>query len=104
VSYKLKAIFSKTGDMRFISHLDLIRLFHRALRRAGLPAAITRGFSPRIKMSITRALKLGVESASEEAVFYMDEKLAPQNFVDAVNAKLPDGIKVISAVGDDLNA
>ena len=90
--------------MRFISHLDLMRLFHRALRRAGLPVVITKGFSPRIKMSVTKALKLGVESASEEAVFYMDEKLAPQNFVDAINAKLPDGIKVMSAGGDDLNA
>lgn len=90
--------------MRFISHLDLMRLFHRALRRAGLPAVITKGFSPHIKMSVMKALKLGVESASEEAVFYMTEKLPPQSFVDAINAKLPDGVKVVSARGDDLNA
>lgn len=86
--------------MRYISHLDLMRLFHRALRRAGLPVVITKGFSPRIKMSLTKALKLGVESESEEVLFYLSEKLAPQKFIDAINAKLPDGVKVASA-GED---
>jgi radical SAM-linked protein len=100
MSQKLKAVFSKTGDMRFISHLDLMRLFHRASRRAGLPAVITKGFSPRIKMSVAKALKLGVESRSEEAVFYMDSKLEPQSFADAINAKLPDGVQVMSARED----
>ena len=90
--------------MRFISHLDLMRLFHRASRRAGLPSTITKGFSPRIKMSIIKALKLGVESENEEAVFYMDEKLSPREFTDAINAKLPDGVKVVSATGDDRDA
>ncbi|MFH1190560.1 MAG: TIGR03936 family radical SAM-associated protein [Candidatus Omnitrophota bacterium] len=97
-------MFSKTGDMRFISHLDLMRLFHRALRRAGLPSTITKGFSPHIKMSIRKALKLGIESASEEAVFYMDEKLSPQEFIDRINAKLPDGVRVTKAIGDQINA
>ena len=58
----MKTVFSKTGDMRFISHLDLVRLFQRACRRAGLPVAVTKGFSPRLKISILKALKLGVES------------------------------------------
>lgn len=83
--------------MRFISHLDLMRLFHRALRRADLPVVITKGFSPRVKMSITKALKLGVASENEEAVFYMEEKLVPQNFAKRLNAKLPDGVKVTGA-------
>lgn len=87
--------------MRFISHLDLMRLFQRAMRRADLPVTITKGFSPRIKMSITKALKLGVESSGEEAIFYMDEKLPPQNFAARINVKLPDGVKVVSAQGDD---
>ena len=82
--------------MRFISHLDLVRLFQRALRRAGLPVTITKGFSPRIKMSITKALKLGVESSGEEAIFYMTEKLSPQDFAARINMKLPDGVKVVS--------
>ncbi len=87
--------------MRYISHLDLMRLFHRALRRAGLPVVITKGFSPRIKMSVMKALKLGVESENEEAVFYMKENLAPQKFMDAINIELPDGVRVTSA-GEDM--
>jgi len=97
MSDKLKVIFSKTGDMRFISHLDLVRLFQRASRRAALPVTVTKGFSPHLKISITRALKLGVESRAEEAVFYLDKNLGPQDFTDSINAKLPDGVKIVKA-------
>lgn len=90
----LKVIFSKTGDMRFISHLDLVRLFQRASRRAGIPVSITKGFSPRLKISINRALKLGVESSSEEAVFYMDTHVEPNAFKALMNGALPPGVKI----------
>jgi len=97
MSRTLKAVFSKTGDMRFVSHLDLMRLFQRAVRRAGAPVTMTKGFSPHLKISITRALKLGVESAGEEAVFHMDGDMSPRDFADAMNAKLPEGVKILSA-------
>ena len=83
--------------MRFISHLDLVRLFQRALRRAGLPVTITKGFSPRLKVSITKALKLGVESSHEEAVICTDESVDMKNFIEAINKQLPEGIKVTGA-------
>ncbi|MCM8761379.1 MAG: TIGR03936 family radical SAM-associated protein [Candidatus Omnitrophica bacterium] len=97
MSCKLMVKFSKTGDMAFISHLDLLRLFQRASRRAGLPVTITKGFSPRLKISIKRALKLGLESQSEEAVFYLDKPVRPQDFIDSINAKLPEDVKVLTA-------
>ena len=56
--------------MRFISHLDLMRLFQRALRRVGLSVEITKGFSPHLKISIVRALKLGLESDNEECAHH----------------------------------
>ena len=83
--------------MRFISHLDLVRLFQRALRRAGLPVTITKGFSPRLKVSITKALKLGVESVHEEAVISTDESVNTDNFIETINKHLPEGIKVTGA-------
>ena len=86
--------------MRFISHLDLIRLFQRALRRAGLPVTITKGFSPRLKVSITRALKLGVESKNEEAVVYLDEPRDGGTVMDLLNRQLPEGIRVTGAEGE----
>ena len=83
--------------MRFISHLDLIRLFQRALRRSGLPVTVTKGFSPRLKVSITKALKLGIESTSEEALVYLDEKVSAKDFMGLINKQLPDGVHVTGA-------
>lgn len=91
---KIKAIFSKTGDIRFISHLDLMRLFQRAIRRAGLPVVITKGFSPHVKISIVRALKLGIESGSEELIIHMNEAVAPDITLLSLNSKLPAGIRI----------
>ena len=99
MSERLKVIFSKTGDMRDISHLDLVRLFLRASRRAGLPVTVTKGFNPHLKISITRALKLGLESENEEAVFYMDKEIRHEDFVKSINDKLPEGVRIISAEG-----
>lgn len=97
ISEKLKVIFSKTGDMRFISHLDLVRMFQRASRRAALPVTLTKGFSPHLKISIQKALKLGVESRSEEAVFYLDAKISPEEFTRSMNLNLPDGVSIVKA-------
>jgi radical SAM-linked protein len=83
--------------MRFISHLDLLRLFARAARRAGLPVELTRGFNPHPKISITKALKLGIESSHEEAVFYMEDAVTPQAFMKAMNENLPEGIRLSAA-------
>ncbi len=83
--------------MRFVSHLDLVRLFQRASRRAGVPVTITKGFSPRLKISITRALKLGLESVSEEVIFGLDKDVVPEEFVLRMNDKLPEGVKFLRA-------
>ena len=80
--------------MRFISHLDLMRLFQRASRRASLPVTITKGFSPHLKIGTARALKLGVESESEELVIDMSEKIAPDLIKENLNKNLPDGIRI----------
>ena len=91
---KIEAEFSKTGEMRFISHLDLMRLFHRALRRADLPVTITQGFSPHLKISINRALKLGAESLNETLVVHMSKSLAPALFIELLNKNLPEGVRI----------
>ena len=101
---KVKIVFSKTGDMKFISHLDVMRLFQRALRRAGLPVTITQGFTPRLKISIVKALKLGVESSKEEAIFYMDRHIKSEDFINKLNEQLPEGIRITKAEGEPINA
>jgi len=110
--YTIKLEFTKKGWMRFISHLDLMRLFYRALRRADLPVTISKGFSPRPKISVTPALKLGKESDSLELTVKLDEELergqvpsvspamsrkgpVPISFKERLQAQLPEGIKLL---------
>lgn len=88
--------------MRFISHLDLMRLFMRALRRAELPIKITEGFSPHPKFSIKRALKLGLESDHEEATVVLKEIIDSQDFKNRLQKQLPQGLE-IKNVERDLN-
>jgi radical SAM-linked protein len=80
--------------MRFISHLDLVRLFQRTSRRANLPVVMSQGFSPRLKISITRALKLGLEGMDQEAVFCIEKLISPEEFMGSMNTSLPDGVKI----------
>ena len=80
--------------MRFISHLDLMRLFQRALRRVGLSVEITKGFSPHLKISIVRALKLGLESDNEELDVFVTKKIEPDIFTGLMNENLPDGVRI----------
>ena len=86
--------------MKYISHLDLMRLFMRALRRAELPLKITEGFSPHPKLSIKRALKLGVESENEEASIMLTEQINLKEFKDRLQQQLPEGIEIRNVEGN----
>jgi radical SAM-linked protein len=92
--YRIEFSFSKKGLMKYISHLDLIRLFNRALRRAELPIKMTEGFSPHPKLSIKRALKLGIESDKEEASIVFKESVDPIDFRERLGKQLPEGIEI----------
>lgn len=98
--YKLNFIFSKTGKMVYISHLDLMRLLTRALRRAELPVKITEGFNPHPKLSLKRALKLGVESQNEEGAVVIKDDVSPQDFLERLQLQLPEGIIIKNAKRD----
>lgn len=94
--YKACFVFSKKGEMKYISHLDLMRLFTRALRRSGLPIKITEGFHPHPKFSIKRALKLGLESENEEAQVVLREWVDLKVFQEKLGPELPQGIQIKS--------
>ena len=98
--YKIIFVFTKKGIVKYISHLDLMRLFMRALRRADLPLKLTEGFSPHPKFSIKRALKLGVESENEEATVVLKEQISLQDFKDRVQKQLPAGIEIKNVQGN----
>ncbi len=98
--YRINFIFSKTGPMKYISHLDLMRLFTRAMRRADLPLKMTEGFSPHPKFSIKRALKLGLESENEEASIVLKESMSVEEFKNRLQAQLPQGLEIKNAQGN----
>lgn len=90
----LRVIFAKKGDMKYISHLDLVRLFQRAARRADIPVALSKGFSPRPKIRFKRALKLGLESEAEEAVFELSSSVSLEGFRSGLQRQFPEGIVI----------
>jgi len=98
--YRVNFSFSKQGLMRYISHLDLMRLFTRAMRRAELPLKMSEGFSPHPKLSLKRALKLGVESEQEEASIVLRFPVTPEDFKARLQKKLPEGIQVKDVQGN----
>jgi radical SAM-linked protein len=100
IMYRVSFSFSKKGLMRYISHLDLMRLFMRAMRRAELPLKMSEGFSPHPKLSLKRALKLGVESEHEEASIVLRFPVEPADFKDRLQKKLPEGIEVKDVQGN----
>ena len=91
-----RIVFAKKGDMKYISHLDLVRLFQRATRRADIPVALSKGFSPRPVIRFKRALKLGVESETEEATFQLDSSVSLDDFKNRLQSQLPVGISIRS--------
>lgn len=95
--YAADIVFTKKGRMKFISHLDLMRTLMRALRRSDLPVKISEGFNPHLKLSIKRALKLGVESEGEEAKIFLKDFIDPQEFRERLQRQLPEGILILSA-------
>jgi radical SAM-linked protein len=97
MDYKVSFVFTKKGLMKYISHLDLMRLFMRGLRRAGLAIKFTEGFSPHIKLSIKRALKLGLESDQEEALVVLKQPISPEEFKRRLNEQLPEGVAIKEA-------
>jgi hypothetical protein len=96
--------FAKTGDARFLSHLDFMRLLERGLRRSGLPLRYTQGFNPHVRLSLNDALPVGVESLDERVLIHLESNLSP----DAVRAQLahvlPAGIDVRSVASGDTRA
>jgi len=95
---KYSAIFYKKGNMVYISHLDLMKLFRRAMRRADLPFVLTGGFTPRVKISMPKALKLGKESEREDMEFWLTEEKDHAELMEAINHELQEGVRVFEVV------
>ncbi len=92
-STRFRVRFEKGSSMRFLSHLDLMRTWERALRRSGLPLAFTQGHHPHLKMSFGPPLPLGFRSRAE--VFDLEFSRPPGvDLAERLDDVLPDGLRV----------
>ena len=91
-----RLLFEKKGNAVWISHLDLMRLFQRAFKRAGLPLTHTQGFNPRPSVSIALPLSVGTESVCELLDFELDGVQVPcDEILQKLNQCLVDGVRVL---------
>lgn len=92
--------FSKTGQAKYISHLDTNRVFSRALARAKINLWYTQGFNPRPYMSFSLPLSLGVESYCENVDLRILDDLTDEEIKERMNNALPLGIRIVDVYDD----
>jgi radical SAM-linked protein len=96
VREKVRVRFRKGGDLRLVSHRDLMKCFERMVRRAGLPVAATKGFNPRPRLGFALSLALGIVGLQEVVELEMDAALAPEAVHDALARQAPPGLEILS--------
>ncbi len=89
--------FARGRELRYLSHLDLLRFFQRALRRERFPVDYSRGFNPRARLGLAVPLPLGVTAAAEYADLYLYETVPPSCFIERLQRQLPAGLAVTGA-------
>ncbi len=94
---KVRLRFAKEGDLRLVSHHDLMRCLERTLRRAELPMARSQGFNPRPKVVFALAMGLGIEGRREVVELELSEPLDPSEVLRRLQAWAPSGFTFFEA-------
>lgn len=94
VYYKLYGSFSKKDNARFLGHLEMVKVFHRAIKRAGIRTDFSKGFHPMPKVSFDNPLPLGMESNCESIVISVPTDVSPEDFKEKLNQELPEGLQI----------
>lgn len=94
---KVRIKFSKLGCMKFVGHLDTMRYFQKAIRRAGLPIAYSEGFSPHMIMSFAAPLGVGITSCGEYFDMELTEEMPTDTIRRLLNETMAEGVEVLSA-------
>jgi radical SAM-linked protein len=97
VANKVRLRFAKQGDLRLVSHHDLMRCLERMLRRAGLPMALSQGYNPRPKVVFALALALGIEGRREVLELELTEPMDPADVLCRLAAQAPPGLNFLEA-------
>lgn len=94
---RIRLRFAKRGDLRLVSHHDLMRCLERMLRRASLPVAHSQGFNPRPKATFALAMALGIEGCNEVLDLDLTEPMDPAEVLDRLRAEGPPGFDFLAA-------
>src|SRR5262249_42783480 len=93
---KFRVRFRKGGDLRLVSHHDLMKCFERMLRRAALPVHVTQGFHPKPRLVFALSLALGTVGREEVLELELDAPLSPEVIHDALARQAPPGLEILS--------
>ena len=96
--HRLRVTFSRGEELKYLSHLDVMRLWERALRRANLPLAYSQGFSPHPKISIAAPLPLGVTGERELMDIVIQRRISPYLVQKNLTSQLPKDMSITSVV------
>ena len=93
--HRLRTRFRRGEEIKFISHLDIMRLWERALHRAQIHLAYSEGFNPRPRISLAAPLSVGVTGEAELMDVFVTKSVSPHWFTNAVSRQLPHGIEIL---------
>lgn len=93
---RLRVTFTRGEDLKYITHLDLMRFWERALRRAEIPVAYSEGFSPHAQIALAAPLPVGTTSDAELMDVFLERPVAPANVIRALGPHLPPAIEIRS--------
>lgn len=91
---RLRLKFGRGEEVKFISHLDVMRFWERVLRRGEIPVAYSQGFTPHPRISVAAPLAVGVTSEAELMDVWLNLWMPPQSFVMRVKSQLSQGFEV----------
>ena len=94
---RIRVVFSKTGSLRFLGHLEMARLFERACRRAGVPLSFTGGYSPKPRITFALSLPTGTEALAEWLDLELAEAWPAELVMETLNNHLPSGIRIVDS-------
>ena len=96
VRYLIK--FSKEKDIKFVSHLDLLRTIQRVVRRTALPVVYSKGYNPHMSTALAQPLSVGMYSMGEYMDIVFSENIEEGHIIEAFNKNAPAGVKLLDAV------
>jgi radical SAM-linked protein len=96
-AHRVRVTFTRGEEVKYITHLDVMRFWERALRRAGVPVSYSEGFSPHAQISLAAPLPVGTTSDAELMDVFLSEPMAPRELIGAVTPQLPPAITIRSA-------